>query len=65
MRLKRDRVAIWSAWVATCFFVSHPCPPRASGRVVKGGPDEATEVWTFMRKHGGGQWMLSAIQQAT
>ena len=38
---------------------------RASGRVVKGGPDEATEVWTFMRKHGGGQWMLSAIQQAT
>jgi predicted lipid-binding transport protein (Tim44 family) len=38
---------------------------RASGRVVKGGPDEATEVWTFMRKHGGGQWLLSAIQQAT
>jgi predicted lipid-binding transport protein (Tim44 family) len=38
---------------------------RASGRVVKGGPDEATEAWTFMRKHGGGQWMLSAIQQTT
>jgi predicted lipid-binding transport protein (Tim44 family) len=35
---------------------------RASGRVVEGGPDEATEVWTFMRKHGG-QWILSAIQQ--
>jgi predicted lipid-binding transport protein (Tim44 family) len=37
---------------------------RASGRVVKGGPDEATEVWTFMRKRGG-QWLLSAIQQTT
>jgi predicted lipid-binding transport protein (Tim44 family) len=36
---------------------------RASGRVVKGGPDEATEIWTFMRKQGGGQWLLSAIQQ--
>jgi len=35
---------------------------RASGRVVEGGPDEATEVWTFMRKRGG-QWILSAIQQ--
>src|SRR5712691_7119402 len=35
---------------------------RASGRVVEGGPDEATEVWTFMRKRGG-SWMMSAIQQ--
>jgi len=35
---------------------------RASGRVVEGGPDEATEVWTFMRKRGG-SWILSAIQQ--
>jgi predicted lipid-binding transport protein (Tim44 family) len=35
---------------------------RASGRVVEGGPDEATEVWTFMRAHGG-SWVLSAIQQ--
>jgi predicted lipid-binding transport protein (Tim44 family) len=35
---------------------------RASGRVVQGGPDEATEVWTFMRRRGG-QWILSAIQQ--
>ncbi len=34
-----------------------------SGRVVEGGPDEATEVWTFRRSHGG-KWMLSAIQQA-
>ncbi len=35
---------------------------RENGRVVQGGPDEATEVWTFMRVHGG-HWLLSAIQQ--
>jgi predicted lipid-binding transport protein (Tim44 family) len=35
---------------------------RASGRVVSGGPDEATEIWTFMRRRGG-RWLLSAIQQ--
>ncbi len=35
---------------------------RASGRVVSGGPDEATEAWTFMRTRGG-HWLLSAIQQ--
>ncbi len=35
---------------------------RASGGVVEGGPDEATELWTFMRARGGG-WVLSAIQQ--
>lgn len=38
---------------------------RASGRLVDGGDerDTATEVWTFRRARGG-QWMLSAIQQA-
>jgi predicted lipid-binding transport protein (Tim44 family) len=36
---------------------------RESGRVVEGGPDEATEIWTFMRARGG-HWLLSAIQQA-
>ena len=35
---------------------------RASGRVLEGGPDEATEVWTFMRRRGG-NWLVSAIQQ--
>jgi predicted lipid-binding transport protein (Tim44 family) len=35
---------------------------RASGRVVEGGPDEATEVWTFMRRRGGA-WLLAAVQQ--
>ena len=36
------------------------------GRVVDGSPAEhvtATEVWTFVRPHGG-RWILSAIQQA-
>jgi predicted lipid-binding transport protein (Tim44 family) len=37
---------------------------RATGRVSDGNDQaqEATEVWTFMRAHGGG-WLLSAIQQ--
>jgi predicted lipid-binding transport protein (Tim44 family) len=37
---------------------------RTTGKVADGNdqPQEATEVWTFMRAHGG-NWMLSAIQQ--
>jgi predicted lipid-binding transport protein (Tim44 family) len=35
---------------------------RESGRVTQGGPDEATEIWTFMRARGG-HWLVSAIQQ--
>jgi predicted lipid-binding transport protein (Tim44 family) len=38
----------------------------ASGRVVDGSPTEhvtATELWTFVRSRGG-NWILSAIQQA-
>jgi predicted lipid-binding transport protein (Tim44 family) len=33
-----------------------------SGRVLEGGPDEATEVWTFRRDQGG-KWLVSAVQQ--
>ena len=38
---------------------------RASGRLVEGDtkPQEATELWTFRRTRGG-QWVLSAVQQA-
>ncbi|WP_309082903.1 Tim44 domain-containing protein [Chelativorans sp.] len=39
---------------------------RVSGRIVEGDadrPTETTEVWTFTR-HNGGDWKLSAIQQA-
>jgi predicted lipid-binding transport protein (Tim44 family) len=37
---------------------------RATGKAADGSdaPQEATEVWTFMRTHGG-SWLLSAIQQ--
>jgi predicted lipid-binding transport protein (Tim44 family) len=37
-----------------------------AGRIVDGNPSEhitATEIWTFVRSRGG-QWILSAIQQA-
>lgn len=39
----------------------------STGRVVEGDPsrpEEATELWTFVRALNGGRWMLSAIQQA-
>jgi predicted lipid-binding transport protein (Tim44 family) len=38
---------------------------RASGTVVEGDkqPFERTELWTFRRSRGG-NWMLSAIQEA-
>jgi predicted lipid-binding transport protein (Tim44 family) len=38
---------------------------RATGRAAEGNdqPQEATEVWTFVRARGG-NWLLSAIQQA-
>jgi len=36
---------------------------RASGRIVEGGErSEVTELWTFVGV-GGGNWLLSAIQQ--
>lgn len=53
------------ASVAMRFSLVDQTIDRASGRVVDGsdGRDMATEVWTFRRARGG-QWMLSAIQQA-
>lgn len=51
------------ATVAMRFSLNDRMVDRASGREVEGGPQEATEVWTFMRSHGG-HWILSAIQQA-
>jgi predicted lipid-binding transport protein (Tim44 family) len=38
---------------------------RTTGRAAEGNdqPQEAREVWTFMRTRGG-NWVLSAIQQA-
>src|SRR5262249_1002748 len=51
------------ATVAMRFSLNDETVDRDSGRVVQGGPDEATEVWTFMRVRGG-HWLVSAIQQA-
>jgi predicted lipid-binding transport protein (Tim44 family) len=50
------------ATVAMRYSLNDQTVERDSGRVVEGGPDEATEVWTFMRTRGG-HWLVSAIQQ--
>ena len=50
------------ASVAMRYALNDQVVERDSGRVVEGGTDEATEVWTFMRVRGG-NWLLSAIQQ--
>jgi len=51
------------ATVAMRFSLKDETIDRDSGRVLQGGPDEATEVWTFMRVRGG-HWLVSAIQQS-
>lgn len=51
------------ATVAMRFALNDRMVERASGRTVEGGePGEVTELWTFMRAHGG-DWLVSAIQQ--
>jgi predicted lipid-binding transport protein (Tim44 family) len=50
------------ASVAMRYGLNDQLVDRSSGRVIEGGPDEATEVWTFMRSRGG-KWLVSAIQQ--
>jgi predicted lipid-binding transport protein (Tim44 family) len=57
------------ATVALRFSLIDATVDRASGRIVSGDPktpQEATELWTFVRRAGGGpgDWKLSAIQQA-
>jgi predicted lipid-binding transport protein (Tim44 family) len=53
------------ASVAMRFSLVDQTVERASGRIVEGDaqPQEAVEIWTFMRARGG-DWILSAIQQA-
>jgi predicted lipid-binding transport protein (Tim44 family) len=52
------------ATVAMHFALTDRTVERTSGRTVEGGsPSEVTELWTFMRARGG-DWLLSAIQQA-
>jgi predicted lipid-binding transport protein (Tim44 family) len=51
------------ATVAMRFALTDSMVERAGGRVAEGGmPGEVTELWTFIRAHGGA-WLLSAIQQ--
>jgi predicted lipid-binding transport protein (Tim44 family) len=51
------------ATVAMKFTLKDSMVERASERVVEGGEwSEVTELWTFMRAHGG-SWLLSAVQQ--
>jgi predicted lipid-binding transport protein (Tim44 family) len=50
------------ATVAMRYSLNDQMLDRDSGRVVEGGADEATEVWTFQRARGG-NWLVSAIQQ--
>ncbi len=53
------------ATVAMRYSIVDATTDRATGQVVEGSrqPQEVTELWTFMRS-AGGQWILSAIQQA-
>ncbi|WOJ88193.1 TIM44-like domain-containing protein [Methylocapsa polymorpha] len=57
------------ATVAMRFSLIDTMVDRATGKIVSGDPrtpEQATEVWTFVRRAGGGpgDWKLSAIQQA-
>ncbi len=68
--LQGDLSEAWSegdadyATVAMHFALKDSMVERASGRTVEGGEaDEVSELWTFMRARGG-NWLLSAIQQA-
>ena len=68
--LQGDLAEAWSegnadyATVAMHFALKDSMVERASGRTVEGGSlSEVTELWTFMRARGG-DWLLSAIQQA-
>jgi predicted lipid-binding transport protein (Tim44 family) len=70
--LQGDLAQAWTeggrdyATVAMRFSMIDVTRDRA-GRIVDGSPTEhvtATELWTFLRAHGGGHWLLSAIQQA-
>jgi predicted lipid-binding transport protein (Tim44 family) len=70
--LQGDLAQAWTesgrdyATVAMRFSMIDTTRDRA-GRIVDGSPTEhvtATELWTFVRAARGGQWLLSAIQQA-
>jgi predicted lipid-binding transport protein (Tim44 family) len=51
------------ATVAMRYSLDDKLVDRATGRVVEQEPSEARELWTFRRGRGG-DWVLSAVQQA-
>jgi predicted lipid-binding transport protein (Tim44 family) len=53
------------ATVAMRYSLADATVERTTGRLVEGSeqPEQVTEVWTFLRPRGG-NWILSAIQQA-
>jgi predicted lipid-binding transport protein (Tim44 family) len=51
------------ATVAMRYTLTDRIVERSTGKVIQIEPSEATEFWTFRRGRGG-QWLLSAIQQA-
>jgi predicted lipid-binding transport protein (Tim44 family) len=50
------------ATVAMRYAITEQVTERASGKVVSGGSEEVTEIWTFRRDRGG-SWKMSALQQ--
>lgn len=67
--LQGDLAEAWSegasqyATLAMRFSLNDRLVSRDNGQVIEGGPQEVTELWTFMRSRGG-HWILSAIQAA-
>ena len=66
--LQGDLVDVWReqgrdyATVAVRFSLVDRMVERTTDRVIEGGSDEVTEMWTFARAPGS-DWLLSAIQQ--
>ena len=53
-------------WTALDYTVRIGAAPNSPNAIVGGDariPTESEEVWTFVRRRGGGNWLLSAIQQ--
>jgi predicted lipid-binding transport protein (Tim44 family) len=51
------------ATVAMRYSLNDRIVDRKDGRLIEQLPSEVTELWTFRRAAGGGDWVLSAIQQ--
>jgi predicted lipid-binding transport protein (Tim44 family) len=51
------------ATVAMRYSLNDRLIDRKDGRLIEQLPSEVTELWTFRRAAGGGNWILSAIQQ--